>query len=84
MFVQSPLEVWGVWGKRRAIATGDGKSLIPACLLALAASLEREENRLCVNQAQNRGIKFARPTDECDVCEGGPIPMTASMSAKNR
>ena len=58
---------------RRAIAAGVGTSLIPACLEALAASLEREENRLCVNRAQNRGIKFARPTEECDVCEGGPI-----------
>ena len=58
---------------RRAIAAGIGKSLIPVCLEALAASLEREENRLCMNRAQNRGIKFARPTEECDVCEGGPI-----------
>jgi hypothetical protein len=58
---------------RRAVASGVGTSLIPDCLEALAASLEREENRLCVNRAQNRGIKFARPTEECDVCEGGPI-----------
>ena len=58
---------------RRAFAAGVGTSLIPACLKALAASLEREENRLCVNRPQNRGIKFARPTEECDVCEGGPI-----------
>ena len=58
---------------RRAIATGVGKSLIPACLEALAASLEREENRLCMSLAQNRGVKFARPTDECDVCEGSLI-----------
>ena len=26
-----------------------------------------------MNRAQNRDIKFARPTDECDVYEGGPI-----------
>ena len=58
---------------RRAIAAGAGTSLVPACLKALAASLEREQNRLCVNRAQNRGIKFARPTEECDVCEVGPI-----------
>ena len=58
---------------RRAVAAGVGTSLIPDCLKALAASLEREENRLSVNRAQNRGIKFARPTEECDVCEGGPI-----------
>ena len=58
---------------RRVVAPGVGTLLIPACLEALAASLEREENRLCVNRAQNRGIKFARPTEECDVREGGPI-----------
>ena len=58
---------------RRAVASGVGTLLVPACLKALAACLEREENRLCVNRAQNRGIKFARPTEECDVCEGGPI-----------
>ena len=58
---------------RRAVAAGVGTGLIPDCLKALAESLEREENRLCVNRAQNRGIKFARPTEECDVCEGGPI-----------
>ena len=40
---------------RRAIAASVGTSLIPACLEALAASLEREANRLCVNRAQNRG-----------------------------
>lgn len=58
---------------RRAVAAGIGTSLIPDCLKALAASLEREENRLSVNRAQNRSIKLARPTEECDVCEGGPI-----------
>ena len=33
-------------------------------------SLAHEENRLAMNIAQNRSIKFVRPTDECDVCEG--------------
>ena len=58
---------------RRAIATGVGKSLIPNCLEALTSSLSREENRLGMNIAQNRSIKFVRPTDDCDVCEGNGI-----------
>jgi hypothetical protein len=58
---------------RRAVATGIGKSLIPACLDALVQSLAREENRLSMDRAQQRSIKFARPTDECDVCEGNGV-----------
>ena len=55
---------------RRAIATDLGTALIPRCLDALVASLGREQNRLGMNIAQDRSIKFVRPTDECDVCEG--------------
>ena len=55
---------------RRAIATGVGDELVPGCLEALVASLEREGNRLGMNIAQGRSIKFVRPTDACDVCEG--------------
>jgi hypothetical protein len=58
---------------RRAAATGVGKSLFPACLNALIQSLAHEENRLCMNHAQQRSIKFVRPTDDCDVCEGGGV-----------
>jgi hypothetical protein len=58
---------------RRAVATGVGKSLIPECLLALIDSLGSEENRLAMNLAQDRSIKFVRPTDDCDVCEGGGL-----------
>ncbi|MDA1138086.1 MAG: phytanoyl-CoA dioxygenase family protein [Planctomycetota bacterium] len=58
---------------RRAIATHIGESLVPACLDALVQSLAREENRLCMSKAQGRSIKFARPTDDCDVCEGGGV-----------
>ncbi len=58
---------------RRAVATGAGEELIPACLEALVQSLGREENRLAMDRAQGRTIKFVRPTDECDVCEGGGI-----------
>lgn len=55
---------------RRAIASGIGASLVPACLEALVQSLGREENRLCMSKAQDRSIKFVRPTDDCDICEG--------------
>ena len=58
---------------RRAVATGVGQVLIPACLEALVQSLGREENRLAMDRAQGRSIKFVRPTDECDVCEGGGV-----------
>lgn len=58
---------------RRALATGAGKALIPGCLKALVESLSREENRLCMSRAQGRSIKFVRPTDDSDVCEGNGI-----------
>jgi hypothetical protein len=58
---------------RRAIATRVGESLVPACLNALVQSLSREENRLCMSRAQGRSIKYVRPTDDCDVCEGNGI-----------
>lgn len=58
---------------RRAIATGVGTSLIPACLDRLVSSLSGEENRLAMSKAQGRSIKFARPTDDCDVCEGDGV-----------
>ena len=58
---------------RRAIATGVGQPLIPTCLEALVQSLSREENRLAMDRAQQRSIKFVRPTDDCDVCEGGGV-----------
>ena len=58
---------------RRALATGVGKALVPACLDALVQSLGREKNRLSMELAQQRSIKFTRPTDECDVCEGNGV-----------
>ncbi len=60
---------------RRAAGTGIGKSLVPRCLEELVRSLEREENRLSMDLAQKRSIKFTRPTDECDVCEGNGVDM---------
>ncbi len=58
---------------RRAIATGIGIKLIPKCLDALVQSLAREDNRLAMSKAQGRSIKFVRPTDACDVCEGDGV-----------
>ncbi|MDA0710191.1 MAG: phytanoyl-CoA dioxygenase family protein [bacterium] len=58
---------------RRALGTGVGKSRVAACLEALVKSLSREENRLGMNLAQKRSIKFVRPTDDCDVCEGAGV-----------
>lgn len=58
---------------RRAIATGEGKDLVPACAHALLNSLAHEENRLGMSAAQGRSIKFVRPTDDCDVCEGDGV-----------
>ena len=58
---------------RRAVATGTGTDLIPDCIDALLQSLGREENRLGMDKAQKRSIKFVRPTDDCDVCEGGGV-----------
>ena len=56
---------------RRSAASGIGNQLIPSCLRVLVDSLKKEENRLAMDLAQGRSIKFARPTDESDVCEGG-------------
>ncbi len=58
---------------RRAIATGVSINLVPKCMDALLQSLECEENRLAMSKAQGRSIKFVRPTDECDVCEGDGV-----------
>ena len=60
---------------RRAAATGVGRSLLPRCFEALVRSLEGEENRLSMDLAQQRSIKFVRPTDACDVCEGNGVDM---------
>ena len=61
---------------RRAVATGQGVALIPACVTALVKSLGGESNRPAMDRAQGRSIKFTRPTDDCDVCEGGaPDPV---------
>ncbi|MEK9564097.1 MAG: hypothetical protein VW492_12185, partial [Deltaproteobacteria bacterium] len=55
---------------RRTIASGQGLEWIPKCIEVLIRSLQQEENRLSMDRVQKRNIKFVRPTDECDVCEG--------------
>ena len=55
---------------RRAIVNRVGIELIPRCISALIESLTYEKNRLCMSRAQGRSIKFVRPTDDCDICEG--------------
>ncbi|MBT4138259.1 MAG: HEAT repeat domain-containing protein [Candidatus Latescibacteria bacterium] len=69
---------------RRAVATRVGNSLVSKCLSALVESLSYEENRLCMNEAQGRSIKFVRPTDDCDVCEGGGIDFGLARFEKVR
>tara|TARA_Y100001934_G_C12352155_1_gene775975 strand:- start:438 stop:2291 length:1854 start_codon:yes stop_codon:yes gene_type:complete len=54
---------------RRAVAA-DVRQLVPAITADLLDSLDVEENRLGMDRAQRRSIKFVRPTDACDVCEG--------------
>ncbi len=55
----------------RRLATSDNDhALIIKVVQALLSSLAIEENRMSMDRAQGRDIKFVRPTDECDVCEG--------------
>ena len=49
---------------------GEDADLLEICVTSLLASLTREENRPGMDRVQNRSIKFVRPTDDCDVCEG--------------
>ena len=55
---------------RRAAARQHMEELLMTCCNALIDSLEQEDNRLAMNLTQGRSIKFVRPTDDCDVCEG--------------
>ncbi len=55
---------------RRAAARGSGTELLPELAQALVDSLLREENRLSMDRVQGRSIKFVRPTDDSDLCEG--------------
>lgn len=52
-------------------ADGEAQAALGVSVIdAFVTSLEREANRLAMNLAQGRSIKFVRPTDEADVCEG--------------
>ena len=55
---------------RRLGGPGNNHGLIVKVIEALLSSLAIEENRVSMDRAQERDIKFVRPTDECDVCEG--------------
>ena len=54
---------------RRAIADANPQ-LLTTVTQALVQSLTLEQNRLSMDRAQRRSIKFVRPTDACDICEG--------------
>ncbi len=60
---------------RRAVKKGTNLAMISDCIKALIISLDQEENRLSMDLEQKRSIKFVRPTDQCDVCEGNGIDM---------
>ena len=62
----------GCFGRRvlAEIDTAVIATYIPQCIDALITSLDRENNRLGMNILQNRSIKFVRPTDDSDICEG--------------
>ena len=59
----------GSFGRRLAVP-GCDQALVRKAIDALLSSLATEENRLSMDRAQGRDIKFVRPTDECDICEG--------------
>ena len=59
----------GCFGRRSAASEVD-QELVSGSLDGLLRSLAVEVNRLGMDQAQDRNIKFVRPTDECDICEG--------------
>ena len=55
---------------RRLTNSKETEEMLSLIIDALSTSLRLEENRLSMDRAQERDIKFVRPTDECDVCEG--------------
>ena len=55
---------------RRAKVDNSNHCLLDQCARALVQSLTQEGNRLSMDRAQSKSIKFVRPTPECDVCEG--------------
>ena len=55
---------------RRLTNSKEKEEMLSLIIEALSSCLRLEENRLSMDRAQERDIKFVRPTDECDVCEG--------------
>lgn len=58
---------------RRAISKRQNLEIVPQTLQSMIERLAKEENRLAMDRAQNRSIKYVRPTDDQDVCEGGAL-----------
>ena len=48
----------------------DERDLVTQAVLGLIRALDQEVNRESMDRTQGRSIKFVRPTDECDICEG--------------
>jgi len=55
---------------RRVVNSEKSKEMLCLIIDTLISCLQLEENRVSMDRAQERDIKFVRPTDECDVCEG--------------
>ena len=55
---------------RRLANAREIEEVLSLIIDALNTCLRLEENRVSMDRAQERDIKFVRPTDECDVCEG--------------
>ncbi len=55
---------------RRVVNSEKSKEMLFPIIDALTSCLQLEENRVSMDRAQERDIKFVRPTDECDFCEG--------------
>ena len=54
---------------RRAIRAGV-QDIVPIIAEDFVISLNTEVNRLSMDRAQNRNIKYVRPSDSSDICEG--------------
>eukprot|EP00446_Apocalathium_sp_SHHI-4_P068250 CAMPEP_0177535234 /NCGR_PEP_ID=MMETSP0369-20130122/56438_1 /TAXON_ID=447022 ORGANISM="Scrippsiella hangoei-like, Strain SHHI-4" /NCGR_SAMPLE_ID=MMETSP0369 /ASSEMBLY_ACC=CAM_ASM_000364 /LENGTH=648 /DNA_ID=CAMNT_0019017371 /DNA_START=14 /DNA_END=1957 /DNA_ORIENTATION=- len=66
---------------RRAATSCTGSHLLGRCMQILLASLRREHNRPAMDAAQRKMIKFVRPTDDCDVCEGSAVREPLGLEA---
>jgi hypothetical protein len=58
---------------RRACTQSPNPTLYSKAMRAMLECLNKEENRLSMDRDQNRSIKYVRPKDDQDVCEGGAM-----------